>query len=276
MADICRRRQVSAAVCEEGNRNVNGNLIAVIVILVLALVLVGIIYYAYRKIRDKITAFSRLLFGTDNLLEGIKSREHEVAVTPKSVSSATNLYLPAIMRDFPEFHYDEMKTRAENVLTSYLRSVDTMSSSMLTEGTKELKEELAMRIQTLKRMERREHFQNIKIHRTEIHQYRKNKGRVSIVFQSAVEYIHYLEQDGKIIKGRDDIREQAKYNVEVIYIQDRELVEDVGEMALGLHCPNCGAPVPVLGAGKVCEYCDSPIVEFNMRTWNFSKVKGQK
>lgn len=276
MADICKRRQVSAAVCEEGSNDVNGNLIAIIVILVLLLVLVGIIYYAYRRIREKISTFSNLLFGTANLLEGIKNRENEVAVTPKSVSSATNLYLPAIMRDFPEFHYDEMKTRAENVLTSYLRSVDTMSSSMLTEGTRELKEELSMRIQALKRLERREHFQNIKIHRTEIHRYRKNKGRVSVVFQSAVEHIHYLEQDGKLLKGRDDIQEQAKYNIEVIYIQDQELVEDVGEMALGLHCPNCGAPIPSLGAGKVCEYCDSPIVEFNMRTWNFSRVSEQK
>lgn len=254
----------------------NGNLIAIIIILVLLLVLAGIIYYAYLKIRDKVRVFSNLMFGTNSLLEGMQKRETEVAVTPKSVSSATSLYLPAIMRDFPEFHYDEMKTRAENVLISYLRSVDTMSSSMLTEGTKELKEELGMRIQTLKRLNRREHFQNIRVHKTEIHQYRKNKGRVSVVLQSAVEYIHYLEQDDKLIRGRNDIREQARYNVEVIYIQDQELVEDINETALGLHCPNCGAPVSSLGANKVCVYCDSPIVEFNMRTWNFSKVKEQK
>lgn len=257
-------------------RNVNGSLIAIIIILVLLLVLAGILYYAYSKIRDKIRMISNLLFGTNSLLEGIKHRENEVTVTPKSVSSATNLYLPSIMRDFPEFHYDEMKSRAENVLTSYLRSVDTMSSSMLTEGTKELKEELDMRIQNLKRLNRREHFQNCKIHRTEIHQYRKTKGRVSVVFQSAVEYIHYIEHDDKLIKGRNDLQEQAKYNVEVIYIQDRELIENVKESALGLHCPNCGAPISSLGENKVCEYCDSPIVEFNMRTWHFSRVKEQK
>lgn len=251
----------------------DGKLIAIIVILVLLLVLAGIIYYAYTKIREKVRTVSNLLFGTDSLAEGMKKRETEVAVTPKSVSSATNLYLPAIMRDFPEFHYDEMKTRAENVLASYLRSVDTLSAEMLTEGTNELREELAMRIQALKPLERQEHFQNIKIHRTEIHQYRKNKGRVSVVFQSAAQYIHYLEEKGKIIEGRDDLQEQSKYNIEVIYIQDQDMVEDINEMALGLHCPNCGAPIPALGENKVCEYCDSPIMEFNMRTWNFSKVK---
>ena len=251
----------------------NGTLIAIIVILVLLLVLVGIIYYAYVQIRNKIRNFSRMAFGTNSLTEGIKKTETQTALTPKSVSSATSLYLPAIMRDFPELHYDELKTRAENVLTSYLRSVDTLSSSALTEGTNELKEALNMRIQALKNLDQQEHFHNIKIHRTELHQYRKNKGRVSIVFQSAVEYIHYLEEKGNLIKGRKELQEQAKYNIEVIYIQDQELVEDINEMALGLHCPNCGAPITSLGANKVCEYCDSPLVEFNIRTWNFSKVK---
>ena len=94
----------------------NGSLIAIIVILVLCLVLAGIIYYAYCRIREKLRDTSRMLFGTDSMIEGMKQREAEVEMTPKSVSSATNLYMPSIMRDFPEFHYDEMKSRAENVL----------------------------------------------------------------------------------------------------------------------------------------------------------------
>ena len=97
----------------------NGSLIAIIVILVLCLVLAGIIYYTYCRIREKLRDTSRMLFGTDSMIEGMKQREAEVEMTPKSVSSATNLYMPSIMRDFPEFHYDEMKSRAENVLTSY-------------------------------------------------------------------------------------------------------------------------------------------------------------
>lgn len=251
--------------------NVKGVLISIIIILVLLLVLVGIIYIAYRRIKSKVSEFSRMAFGTSDIMEGVRQMETEAAVTPKSVSSATNLYLPSIMRDFPEFHYDEMKTRAENVLTSYLRSVDAQNSALLTEGTNELKEQLLMQIQMLERQEQKEHFENIKIHRTEIHQYRKTKGRRSVVFQSAVEYIHYVEKDGEIVKGRNDIQEQSKYNVEVVYIQDQEMVENLGDAGLGLNCPNCGAPLPGVGAKK-CAYCDTPVIEFNIRTWNFSKV----
>jgi hypothetical protein len=213
-----------------------------------------------------------MLFGTDSMIEGMKQREAEVEMTPKSVSSATNLYMPSIMRDFPEFHYDEMKSRAENVLTSYLQSITGQNPALLSEGTKELKEQLRLRLEMLQNQSQRESFENIHIHRTEIHQYRKQKGRQSIVLQSAVEYIHALKENGKLIGGSEERKEQAKYNVELVYIQDQDMVENQEDAGLALNCPNCGAPLPGLGAKK-CIYCDTPIVEYNLRIWNFSRVE---
>ena len=137
----------------------NGSLIAIIVILVLCLVLAGIIYYTYCRIREKLRDTSRMLFGTDSMIEGMKQREAEVEMTPKSVSSATNLYMPSIMRDFPEFHYDEMKSRAENVLTSYLQSITGQNPALLSEGTKELKEQLRLRLEMLQNQSQRESFE---------------------------------------------------------------------------------------------------------------------
>lgn len=242
--------------------------------MVVLLVVAGAGFYAYTRIREKVETVSTVLFGTEDLIEGMQKREMEVANTPKSVAAATKLYLPRIMEDFPEFHYDEMKTRAENVLTSYLKCLDAQSNSGLTEGTNELKEQLLMRIQMSKRQNMIEHYRDINIHRTEIHQYRKTKGRCSVVMQSAVQYIHYVERNGQLVKGRKDLRTQSKYNVELIYIQDQDLIAEMGEDGLARNCPNCGAPLPGLGAIK-CEYCDTPIVEFNIRTWGFSKVEEQ-
>jgi len=129
-----------------GEGKMSANLIGIIVILCLMLLIVaavGIgIYVIYRKVHNTVTSYSRTIFGTDDPIEGFKKVEMEQSVTPKSVSSATSLYLPQIMNDFPEFHYDEMKTRAENVLVSYLRSVDANNTSLLTEGMEELKESL--------------------------------------------------------------------------------------------------------------------------------------
>ena len=58
--------------------------------------------------------------------------------------------------------------------------------------------------------------------------------------------------------------------VSVEEIQD--MVENQEDAGLALNCPNCGAPLPGLGAKK-CIYCDTPIVEYNLRSWNFSRVE---
>ena len=255
---------------------------AVIVILVLILIIILIVcvvgFIVYRKVKEvtgTVKYYSRTLLGTENPIEGMKKVELEGSMVPKSVSGATSLYLPQIMRDFPEFHLDEMKSRVQNVLVSYLRSIDESNASLLTEGMDELKAELSMRINMNRDRGVRENFQRINVHQTEIYQYRKASGRCSVVFQTSVEYLHYVERSGKVVEGRKDLKTQSKYNIELVYIQDRETIENIGESGLGLNCPNCGAPLESLGA-KVCKYCDTPVVEFNIKTWGFSSVKEVK
>ena len=246
--------------------------IGTIVILVLVLT-VGIGgYIAYRRIREKVRNFTQMAFGSDTLSESFDKMEREAEITPKSVSAATSLYLPQILRDFPEFHFEEMKNRAENVLVGFLQGIDSKSMSKLTESTtSELREKLNMRINALDNENAEEHFQNIRIHRTEIKTYRKIKGRCRIIFPSSIQYNHFKEKDGQVISGEKDRLEQSRYNVEMIYIQDRDVVENQADSGLAMNCPNCGAPLPKLGA-KRCLYCDTPIVEFSIKIWHFSDV----
>lgn len=244
-----------------------------IIILVLILIILISCYIAYRKIRNKVREFSRMAFGTEDIREGFQNVEKEAEITPKSVSAATSLYLPQIMRDFPEFHLEEMKNRAENVLSSYLQCVDRKSLDDFAEGTtSELREKLRMKITDLDSEGTEQHYRNIRIHRTEIKSYRKLKGKCSIVFQSSVQYNYFKERDGKVIEGSRDKLKQSRYNVEMLYIQDVGLLENAEDMGLAMNCPNCGGPLPKLGA-KTCMYCGSPILEFNTRIWNFSDVE---
>lgn len=254
-------------------------MVGMIIILVLLLGVMGTGYYAYRRIRRKfrmfksdLRNFSSMAFGTPNIMQGLQNVEKEAEVTPKSVSAGTSIYLPTIMREFPDFHYDEMKRRAENVLTSYLRSLDELDASLLTEGTSELQDKLRMNIDMIRDAGKRVHYKNVKIHRTEINSYRKTQGRCGIVFQTAVQYNYWSEKGGQVTDGAKDRLRQSRYNVEMIYIQDRDLVENTADSGLAMNCPNCGAPLPKLGAKK-CPYCDSPVMEFNIRTWNFSSVQ---
>ncbi len=253
----------------------SGNIIGVIIILVLIIVLVVAGIIIVKKVQRKVQQFSRTVFGTDSVAEGLRRQEAEYASTPKSVSGATSLYLPQIMRDFPEFHSEEMKERAESVLLSFLQGITEENYKILSEGTRELEESLEMKIRALRSEGSHERFERIKIHRTEIHKYRKEKGRCSIVYQSAVGCVHYVENDGKVIRGKKDMMTQHRYNVEVCYIQDRDVVEAATDTGYALNCPNCGAPLTSLGA-TTCPYCDSPVVGYNIHTWQFTGVDALK
>lgn len=70
-------------------------------IVVLALALGGAI--GGLILRQKLREFSRTVFGTDSLREGLERQQLELSETPKSLSSMTRVYLPQIARDFPEF-----------------------------------------------------------------------------------------------------------------------------------------------------------------------------
>lgn len=242
----------------------------VILVLILVLVIAGVCIFLY--IRSKVREFSKTVFGTESVAEGLKNQEIEFASKPKTVSGATSLYLPQIMRDFPEFHEDEMKERAELVLTSFLQGINEQRSKLLSEGTRELKEKLELKIGALRNDGCYEHFERIKIHRTEINRYRKEKGRCSIVYQSAIGCIHYVEKNGKVIRGRKDLLTQHRYNVEVCYIQDRDLMDSPDDKGYSLLCPNCGGAISSLGT-KVCPYCESVVREINIHTWEFTDVE---
>ncbi len=246
---------------------------AVIIILVLILIIIASITAIVLFIRGKVKEFSQMAFGTDSIGEGIRKTEMEYANTAKSVAGATRLYLPQIMKDFPEFHYEEMRERAENVLRSYLYSINEESSSHLTEGTDELRAELDTEIAMRRSEDTREHFENIQIHRTEIFRYNKERGRVSVIFQSAVGFVNYVERAGKVLRGKKDRLTQSRYNVEVSYIQDRQYIQETGMDGHSLSCPGCGAPITGLGKERICKYCGTAVTEvFNINVWMFTGV----
>ncbi len=242
------------------------------IFLILLLIVILAVFCGILYVRHKAKEFSRTIFGTEDLSDGIRQMKREYASTPKSISGMTNLLLPKIVSDFPDFEYDEMKERAENTLTQYLRAVTQKNTAVLTDGNTELKQQLENHIQMLSIKGLWEHFDHIKIHRTEIHQYKKADGRCIITFQSALECFHYITDTSSVIEGSKEYKYQTKYNTDLIYIQDRNLLENELDHALGINCPNCGAPLSSLGAKK-CEYCGTPVIEINIHAWSFSDIK---
>lgn len=250
-----------------------GFLIGLIIVLILILAIIIAIYVAYRKISRKVRSFSQAAFGTPNIMQGAEQMRMELSETPKSVSGMTQLLLPKITHDFPDFNYNEMKERANNVLTSYLRAVNDKNKSILQDGNEEIQNQLENHIEMLTTSGLREHFEQIRLHDTEIYQYRKTDGRCIVTFQTAFECYHYkTDSSNNVVDGSKEFKYQTKYNIDLVYIQDRTLMKNEYDTALGVNCPNCGAPVSSLTA-KFCEYCGTGIVEFNIRAWSFCNVE---
>lgn len=97
------------------------------------------------------------------------------------------------------------------------------------------------------------------VHRTEISDYRRRDGGCTIDTQTSAGY----RVDGKLIEKR--------YTTQITYVQDYQELPK-GQTGTGLTCPNCGAPVKILGK-KYCEYCGAGIREINRRVWKILNTR---
>ncbi len=249
-----------------------GFIIPLAIIAGLLLTIVGTGFF----IKHKITKISREAFGTDSFMEGYKEQKRKLSETPRSVQSMTGIYLPEIHKDFPDFDYDEFKTKAKAVLMGYFNAVSTGTTETLP------KEDMTLSLinhileinEALAANGQKQFFIEPVIHACEIGRYLKDGATVTIRFNIAVGLYSYVEdENGKVINGEKDEKLQTLYEVDLVYLQDADKMGVYGE-GLGLNCPNCGAPIKNLGQ-KFCLYCGTGVVEVNTRVWKFNAVREQ-
>lgn len=241
---------------------------AITLLIVVAVIGIGIcsaVFYVKRKLRQ----LSRAAFGTDSFIDGYKRQADVLAATPRSVSGMTRLMEPQIMRDFPDFSWEQFKGKAENMLISAFLAISAANLARLSpDASEEVKNQIRNQIEANKAAGIKETYSDIKIHQTEIANYRHEAGKCIITIQSAVGYMHYKEQDGRVVGGQKERKTQTKYNTELIYIQDAS-VAGLGN-AVGITCPYCGAPIKRIGIIR-CEYCGSGITPINIKVWSLHK-----
>lgn len=240
------------------------------------LIVVGVILVSIATgviiIRQKIRKFSKTVFGTESIAEGLRNQQTEAANTPKSVASMTKIYLPHIQRDFPEFSYQQFKAKVENMLKSAFIAITNENPDRLVNASDELKKSVKLIIDSNKEQGKKEVYEDITIYQTEITKYTKIAGTCVITLQSAVGHLHYVTKNGKVVSGSKEFREQCRYNTDIIYIQDVNKLTSEKLTSLGANCPNCGAPITNLGS-KFCEYCGTGVRVININVWTINKYQ---
>ena len=202
------------------------------------------------------------------LVRSAQNGELQQEEQPKSLGGMTSIYLPQILRDFPEFNWREFCARAENMLLSAFAAIQNQNAGLLREASGTVREQVENKIQSDRENGITEIYERARIHRTEIARYEKKNGTCMITLQSAVEYLHYSNKGGKVIKGDEKRLTQTRYNTELMYIQDAGKFGEAD--ACGVNCPNCGAPVTSLGA-KHCEYCGAALTPVNVNVWSLER-----
>ena len=196
---------------------------SIILLAVMGMVVGGICYAQWR-----VRHFSRMLFGTDDLAEGLRKAKQESEATPRSLAALTRLLLPQIQKDFPELNWEEYKEKVRKSVRKYILDAhDT---------------------------------EEIRLHETEIADYRNQSGTCYIRCQTSAGY--HGSEGGWI---------ERKYETDLTYVQDVSQIPST-QSALGLNCPNCGAPIKMLGV-KTCPYCGTGVTELNIRVWKVGESR---
>ena len=170
------------------------------------------------------------------ILSALKSTGSVERPKIRSLSSAGDLFLDRIKRDFPEYNPAMVLNRVKKDARIYLQSAKE-GHTLFREGVSDsFRERLAYSLPT-------DVKGGIEVYNAALSDY-DDRGRDRIlVFQAAAEYLD----------SRDALR-PVRLTLKYIAAYDGNVDGEVR----GFNCPNCGAPLPIVGS-KICHYCGTGI-----------------
>lgn len=170
------------------------------------------------------------------ILSALKSTGAVERPKIRSLSSAGDLFLDRIKRDFPEYNPEMVLNRVKKDARIYLQSAKE-GRVLFREGASDsFRERLVYSLPT-------DVNGGIEVYNAALSDY-DDRGRDRIlVFQAAAEYLD----------SRDALR-PVRLTLKYIAAYDGNVDGEVR----GFNCPNCGAPLPIVGS-KICHYCGTGI-----------------
>lgn len=170
------------------------------------------------------------------ILSALKSTGAVERPKIRSLSSAGDLFLDRIKRDFPEYNPAMVLNRVKKDARIYLQNAKE-GHTLFREGVSDsFRERLAYSLPT-------DVKGGIEVYNAALSDY-DDRGRDRIlVFQAAAEYLD----------SRDALR-PVRLTLKYIAAYDGNVDGEVR----GFNCPNCGAPLPIVGS-KICHYCGTGI-----------------
>ena len=172
----------------------------------------------------------------------------ESMATPRSVGGATELFLSQIQKDFPNFHYSEIKSGMNVFIAEYLDIIYRQNSRF---EESNVDDRLLTNIQ-LENIYAKPTY--IYLNGMSITGYNKSFDYATVTFNVSVGY------------NIGNQRYEKLYSVEYTFkIMDGDMFSET------LICSHCGG---ALGntAMTTCPYCDTRIIRDTIMSWKFSSI----
>lgn len=229
-----------------------------------------IIFLLIKKWLKNIVGESGMNELSDALKNAVES-EKESYSTPKSLAGMTNLVLPRIQKDIPDFNYNLLYSKVESDIKRILQ-YKSSCDELAVETDHDLiylSNSLKSEISDLSSSGNYEKFEDVKVNKTVIKSYKHVNGAATIMLESSAQYKYDTNIKGK--RSYKDINKQTRYITEYVYVYDEEEF-NVGVYNFAVNCPNCGAPVKKVG-GANCDYCGTYVEPINLKNWFIASCK---
>lgn len=196
---------------------------------------------------------------TDDLLGGLRLSDLKNAMqegsreadnpTPRTLFGATSIYLPRILKDFPDFHMPEAKNAVGLLLTEYLKirygELEDFKDSNVERDL----------ISMVPKAENAGAVTDVNFHDCAVRNYLKTQEYATITYIATIGYT--------ALGRRFEERYQADSTLKL---------SEEGIPKKLLICSQCGGAIDTT-AHKFCPYCGSGIVWDTKLSWRFTAVK---
>lgn len=230
----------------------------IITALIIAAIIVGGVAAAIGIVKYKLNSVTRqyLGMGLDETARLISDGLKEENTTPKPISNMSAVYKPKLMRDFPQMSYEQFETLAKSAFLSTLTAIESEDVQRLENTTRGFSQHIENIIADNRSRNVTEYFDDIKIHRVSIADYKSTADTANAVFEISFQCFHFFSDTPK--KKKNNLSQLA---AKITLVYSRETFEDSDNAVFAHNCPNCGAPLYGVGKDTVCRYCGSGFTE---------------
>ena len=184
------------------------------------------------------------------LAGAIKKADFELETTPKSLSSAEPLLMDRIKRDFPEYNPELIRQRVMKDTKTFYGSARAGKCLYADGVSDQLRERLESFLPP-------DVAGDIQVYKVALAAYDDASEDRVLTFQAAASF-----------KDSAGVTRQRRLILKYLAAWSTDTVTGVKKA----NCPNCGAPVPIVGS-KVCRYCGTALKVWAGTGWLLTDLR---